>query len=63
MDDFCKKQNVFLSTDDKIKFTVNKSKSQFSLFKNTVNNAFKKVKVYPEVPGLDILLEDTSRRS
>lgn len=63
MDDFCKKQNVFLSTDDKMKFTVEKSKSQFSLFKNTVNNAFKKVKVYPEVPGLDQLTEDTRHRS
>ena len=46
-----------------MKFTVEKSKSHFSLFKNTINNAFKKVKVYPEVPRLNQLIEDTRHRS
>jgi len=40
MDDYCKKENVFLSTDDKIKFTVEKSRSHFRLFQKTVNAAF-----------------------
>ena len=63
MDDYCKQENVFLSTDDKIKFTVDKSRSHFKLFRNTVNSVFQNVKVYPEVPGIDILMEDTRRKS
>ena len=63
MDDYCKQENVFLSTDDKIKFTVDKSRSHFRLFQKTVNSAFQHVKVYPDVPGLDVLMEDTKRKS
>ena len=63
MDDYCKTQNVFLSNDDRIKHTVDKSKSQFKLFRTTVDKVFQKVKVYPEVPGLDIIMENNKRMS
>jgi len=45
-----------LTNDDKVSYTVNKSKSHFGLFKKTVNNAFKNVKKWPEVFGMDEFL-------
>jgi hypothetical protein len=62
MDDFCKKQNVFLSGDDRTKFTVDKSKSHFKLFRNTMNTVFQNVPHVAEVPGLDVLINETSKR-
>jgi hypothetical protein len=47
-----------LTNDDKVSYTVNKSKSHFGLFKKTVNNAFKNVKKWPEVFGMDEFLQD-----
>lgn len=49
---------MFLTNDDKVSYTVNKSKSHFGLFKKTVNNAFKNVKERPEVFGMDEFLLD-----
>jgi len=57
MDDFCKQRQVFLTNDDRLSYTVNKSKSHFGLFKKTVNNAFKHVKEAPEVFGMDTFLK------
>lgn len=61
MDDFCKEKQVFLTNDDRVNYTVNKSKSHFGLFKNTVNNAFKNVKERPEVFGMDVFLKDDTK--
>ena len=61
MDDFCKDKQVFLTNDDRVNYTVNKSKSHFGLFKNTVNNAFKNVKERPEVFGMDVFLKDDTK--
>lgn len=47
-----------MTNDDKVSYTVNKSKSHFGLFKKTVNNAFKHVKERPEVFGMDEFLLD-----
>lgn len=47
-----------MTNDDKVSYTVNKSKSQFGLFKKTVNNAFKNAKEWPEVFGMDEFLQD-----
>ena len=57
MDDFCKQKQVFLTNDDKINYTITKSKSHFGLFKKTVNNAFKHVRERPEVYGMDTFLQ------
>lgn len=61
MDDFCKQKQVFLTNDDKIDYTITKSKSHFGLFKKTVNNAFKHVKEYPEVYGMDTFLQEPTK--
>ncbi len=61
MDDFCKQKQVFLTNDDKVNYTVNKSKSHFGLFKKTVNNAFKHVKERPEVFGMDVFLQEDAK--
>ena len=52
---------MFLTNDDKVSYTINKSKSHFGLFKKTVNNAFKNVKERPEVFGMDEFLQDDSK--
>jgi hypothetical protein len=50
-----------LTNDDRVNYTVNKSKSHFGLFKNTVNNAFKNVRERPEVFGMDVFLKDDTK--
>jgi hypothetical protein len=63
LEDDSKKHNAILSSEEKIKYNIDKSKSHFALFRKTVNEVFQRVKVYPEVPGLDILMEDTKRNN
>ena len=53
MDDFCQKREVFLNDDDRTRHQVLKSKSQFGLFKRTVNSVFKSDRDYADVPGMD----------
>lgn len=46
-----------MTNDDKINYTITKSKSHFGLFVKTVNNAFKHVRERPEVYGMDTFLQ------
>ena len=43
MDDFCKKENIFFTDNDKIKFQIKQSKGQYKNFKNCINNVFSHV--------------------
>ena len=50
-----------MTNDDKVNYTITKSKSHFGLFKKTMNHAFKHVKEHPEVFGMDDFLNEPTK--
>ena len=61
MEDFCKKQQIFLNSDDQSKHQLIHHKNLYKVYQRTMENAFKNIKVVQEVPRLtDFLNWDTT---
>jgi hypothetical protein len=53
MDDYCKKEQVFLNKDEELQHNLKKNAALFELFKKTMTSAFRNVKLHEEVKDLN----------
>ncbi len=53
MDDYCKKEQVFLNKDEELRHNLKKNTALFDLFKKTMTSAFRNVKLHEEVKDLN----------
>ena len=58
MEQYCKKQYIFFNENDRIKYSIKKSKCLFQEFKGTLNRGFKNIHTFEDHPKLKILLEE-----
>ena len=61
MDTFCKKQYIFFNENDRIKYSIKKSKGLFQEFKGTLNRGFKNIHTFEDHPKLKLLLEEEQK--
>ena len=61
METFCKKQYIFFNENDRIKYSIKKSKCLFQEFKGTLNRGFKNIHTFEDHPTLKQLLEEEQK--
>jgi hypothetical protein len=55
MDEFCKSKKVFFADNDRISYSVKKSKYLFNEFRGSMNRSFKYTKNFEDHPDLSLL--------
>ena len=56
MEEFCANQHVFFNENDRIKYSIKKSKGLFQEFKGYLNRGCKNFKTFEDHPELNELL-------